>query len=93
MNDDQMKPRSLRFTWSMKTTSTRDPNEIMAEIREVSVEAMDFFQICVHSTEIVAMYCLLRFGFLNQFFLDPGHNIMFLFSYKIKLYHCLYGKP
>lgn len=31
-----MKPRSLRFTWSMKTTSTRDPNEIMAEIREVS---------------------------------------------------------
>lgn len=37
VNDDQMKPRSLRFTWSMKTTSTRDPNEIMAEIREVSV--------------------------------------------------------
>lgn len=37
MNDDQMKPRSLRFTWSMKTTSTRDPNEIMAEIREVSI--------------------------------------------------------
>lgn len=33
-----MKPRSLRFTWSMKTTSTRDPNEIMAEIREVSVK-------------------------------------------------------
>lgn len=30
-----MKPRSLRFTWSMKTTSSRDPNEIMTEIRKV----------------------------------------------------------
>lgn len=36
-----MKPRSLRFTWSMKTTSTRDPNEIMAEIREVSVKGKE----------------------------------------------------
>uniref|UniRef100_A0A0K8SL77 non-specific serine/threonine protein kinase n=2 Tax=Lygus hesperus TaxID=30085 RepID=A0A0K8SL77_LYGHE len=35
VNDDQVKPRSLRFTWSMKTTSSRDPNEIMAEIRKV----------------------------------------------------------
>lgn len=34
-NEDQVKPRSLRFTWSMKTTSSRDPNEIMAEIRKV----------------------------------------------------------
>ena len=31
----QVKPRSLRFTWSMKTTSSRDPNEIMAEIKKV----------------------------------------------------------
>ncbi|KAG8253405.1 hypothetical protein J6590_033776, partial [Homalodisca vitripennis] len=36
VNDDQVKPRSLRFTWSMKTTSSRDPNEIMAEIRKPS---------------------------------------------------------
>ena len=35
VNDDQVKPRSLRFTWSMKTTSLRDPNEIMMEIRKV----------------------------------------------------------
>jgi hypothetical protein len=35
VNDDQVKPRSLRFTWSMKTTSSRDPNEIMMEIRKV----------------------------------------------------------
>ena len=35
VNDDQEKPRSLRFTWSMKTTSSRDPNEIMMEIRKV----------------------------------------------------------
>lgn len=31
----KLKPRSLRFTWSMKTTSSRDPNEIMMEIRKV----------------------------------------------------------
>jgi hypothetical protein len=31
----EIKPRSLRFTWSMKTTSSRDPNEIMAEIKKV----------------------------------------------------------
>ncbi|KAK0168524.1 hypothetical protein PV327_002312 [Microctonus hyperodae] len=34
-NDEQVKPRSLRFTWSMKTTSSRDPNDIMEEIRKV----------------------------------------------------------
>ncbi|XP_078048196.1 serine/threonine-protein kinase MARK2-like isoform X3 [Augochlora pura] len=34
-NEEQVKPRSLRFTWSMKTTSSRDPNEIMSEIRKV----------------------------------------------------------
>ena len=32
---NEVKPRSLRFTWSMKTTSSRDPNEIMAEIKKV----------------------------------------------------------
>ncbi|XP_022255937.1 MAP/microtubule affinity-regulating kinase 3-like isoform X2 [Limulus polyphemus] len=35
INEDQAKPRSLRFTWSMKTTSSRDPNEIIQEIRKV----------------------------------------------------------
>ncbi|KAM3919402.1 serine/threonine-protein kinase MARK2 isoform 7-T7 [Leptodactylus fuscus] len=29
------KPRSLRFTWSMKTTSSMEPNEMMSEIRKV----------------------------------------------------------
>uniref|UniRef100_A0A674BNC3 non-specific serine/threonine protein kinase n=1 Tax=Salmo trutta TaxID=8032 RepID=A0A674BNC3_SALTR len=28
-------PRSLRFTWSMKTTSSMEPNEMMKEIRKV----------------------------------------------------------
>ena len=38
VNDNgEIKPRSLRFTWSMKTTSSRDPNEIMAEIKKVSL--------------------------------------------------------
>uniref|UniRef100_W5NEV5 non-specific serine/threonine protein kinase n=1 Tax=Lepisosteus oculatus TaxID=7918 RepID=W5NEV5_LEPOC len=29
------KPRSLRFTWSMKTTSSMEPSEMMREIRKV----------------------------------------------------------
>ncbi|XP_068779794.1 serine/threonine-protein kinase MARK2 isoform X3 [Struthio camelus] len=31
----EAKPRSLRFTWSMKTTSALEPNEMMREIRKV----------------------------------------------------------
>ena len=50
VNDDQVKPRSLRFTWSMKTTSSRDPNEIMAEIRKV---IFNFVTYCL---------CVLGFG-------------------------------
>ncbi|OTF79534.1 serine/threonine-protein kinase MARK2-like protein [Euroglyphus maynei] len=55
MNDDQTKPRSLRFTWSMKTTSSRDPNEIMAEIRKVLdknncdyEQREKFLLLCIH---------------------------------------------
>lgn len=32
---DPVKPRSLRFTWSMKTTSSMEPTEMMREIRKV----------------------------------------------------------
>ncbi|KAG7495673.1 serine serine/threonine-protein kinase MARK2 isoform X9 [Solea senegalensis] len=32
---DSVKPRSLRFTWSMKTTSSMEPTEMMREIRKV----------------------------------------------------------
>lgn len=32
---DEIKPRSLRFTWSMKTTSSLAPDEIIKEIRKV----------------------------------------------------------
>ncbi|XP_052000497.1 serine/threonine-protein kinase MARK2-like isoform X3 [Xyrauchen texanus] len=32
---DPTKPRSLRFTWSMKTTSSMEPGEMMKEIRKV----------------------------------------------------------
>lgn len=53
--EDQVKPRSLRFTWSMKTTSSRDPAEIMAEIRKVlDANNCDYEQrerfllLCVH---------------------------------------------
>ncbi|XP_034944669.1 serine/threonine-protein kinase MARK2 isoform X12 [Chelonus insularis] len=34
-NEEQVKPRSLRFTWSMGTTSSRDPDDIIEEIRKV----------------------------------------------------------
>ena len=52
---DQVKPRSLRFTWSMKTTSSMDPNEMMREIRKV-IDANNcdyeqrekFLLLCVH---------------------------------------------
>lgn len=54
-NDEHIKPRSLRFTWSMKTTSSRDPSEIMAEIRKVlDANNCDYEQrerfllLCVH---------------------------------------------
>ncbi|GAB6021849.1 Serine/threonine-protein kinase par-1 [Chamberlinius hualienensis] len=55
VNDEHVKPRSLRFTWSMKTTSARDPNEIMQEIRKVLdanncdyEQREKFLLLCVH---------------------------------------------
>ena len=32
--DQDIKPRALRFTWNMKTTSSLDPNIIMKRIRD-----------------------------------------------------------
>lgn len=34
-DDDHVKPRSLRFTWNMKTTSSMEPMDIMQEIMRV----------------------------------------------------------
>lgn len=49
------KPRSLRFTWSMKTTSSMDPSDMMAEIKRVlDLNACDYQQrekfllFCIH---------------------------------------------
>ncbi|XP_074629946.1 serine/threonine-protein kinase MARK2-like isoform X3 [Acropora palmata] len=57
MNDTSQgdKPRSLRFTWSMKTTSSMDPQEMMEEIKKV-LESNDceyeqrdnFLLLCCH---------------------------------------------
>ncbi|XP_045576673.1 MAP/microtubule affinity-regulating kinase 3 isoform X2 [Salmo salar] len=50
-----IKPRSLRFTWSMKTTSSMEPNDMMREIRKVlDANNCDYEQrerfllLCVH---------------------------------------------
>jgi len=52
---DDIKPRSLRFTWSMKTTSSLAPDEMMKEIRKVlEANNCDYEQreryllLCVH---------------------------------------------
>ena len=45
-----VKPRSLRFTWSMKTTSSRDPNEIMSEIKKVKTPTWFFYPRVTSST-------------------------------------------
>ncbi|EUB61371.1 MAP/microtubule affinity-regulating kinase 3 [Echinococcus granulosus] len=37
-NDGTLKPRSLRFTWTMKTTSTKDPTVMLKEIKKVLTE-------------------------------------------------------
>ncbi|XP_014674209.1 PREDICTED: MAP/microtubule affinity-regulating kinase 3-like [Priapulus caudatus] len=50
-----LKPRSLRFTWSMKTTSAMEPADMMREIRQVlDANSCDYEQrerfllLCVH---------------------------------------------
>ncbi|CAL9687148.1 unnamed protein product [Knipowitschia caucasica] len=51
----ESKPRSLRFTWSMRTTSSMEPNHILREIRKVlDANSCDYEQqesfllLCVH---------------------------------------------
>lgn len=55
---DQAKPRSLRFTWNMKTTSSMDPIDIMREIRRVlDLNQCDYEQrerfllLCAHGEQ------------------------------------------
>ncbi|XP_041721250.1 MAP/microtubule affinity-regulating kinase 3 isoform X9 [Coregonus clupeaformis] len=54
-NPKDTKPRSLRFTWSMKTTSSMEPHDMMREIRKVlDANNCDYEQrerfllLCVH---------------------------------------------
>ncbi|KAK6181214.1 hypothetical protein SNE40_009117 [Patella caerulea] len=52
---EAVKPRALRFTWSMKTTSSMDPHDMMKEIRKVLdanncdyEQREKFLLLCVH---------------------------------------------
>ena len=49
-----VKPRSLRFTWSMKTTSSMDPADMMKEIRKVS-RAIRNFRHSFSSRQVLEM--------------------------------------
>lgn len=53
------KPRALRFTWSMKTTSSKDPLTMMDEIKRVLddnrcdyEQREKFLLICVHGSPV-----------------------------------------
>lgn len=55
---DHSKPRSLRFTWSMKTTSTKEPTEMIKEVKRVldenscDYEQCDsFLLLCMHGDQ------------------------------------------
>ena len=55
VGETEIKPRSLRFTWSMKTTSSMDPNDMMKEIRKVLEsnncdyeQKEKFLLMCIH---------------------------------------------
>ena len=49
--EKESKPRSLRFTWSMRTTSAMDPKDMMREIRVVS----HFFLVLEESHSIISV--------------------------------------
>lgn len=57
-SDDQSKPRSLRFTWSMKTTSSLEPEAILRDIKSVlarhgctSEQTDRYTLLCTHGEE------------------------------------------
>ncbi|XP_071963147.1 MAP/microtubule affinity-regulating kinase 3-like isoform X3 [Antedon mediterranea] len=52
--EDAVKPRSLRFTFSMKTTSSKDPEQIMMEIQRV----LEHLNIDFEQREKFLVFCV-----------------------------------
>lgn len=93
-NEEQVKPRSLRFTWSMKTTSSRDPNDIMAEIRKVDLQTTcppcttnieQPIQVIssVHVLLIYFIYIIYSPDFYYHYFSFHFRNLPFCFLHTI----------
>lgn len=59
-----IKPRSLRFTWSMKTTSAMDPNDMMKEIRKVG----SFVRIYIYVVLFIFGFIFVVYGYVILWF-------------------------
>lgn len=80
--EETVKPRVLRFTWSMKTTSPRLPDEIMAEIRTVldnnncDYEQRERWEVQVNAAFIIE--CPRR---ESETFFDKIHEYLSMINY------------
>ena len=83
------KPRSLRFTWSMKTTSSMEPAEMMKEIRKVSFLELSFHSNFLHSLHNADCHCgcwLLCVWYTIMFHTAPVPGVICFLSQQWNIY-------